>query len=189
MKGQFPHGTARWAWVLALTAAIVQAAVAQNAQPGNPTSPRTVGVVREKGSEAALWVNFVPVPRGARVRSIAGQGTLELGRMSYLSGATEDGVTIQRHGRTFTVSTRFGLQVGDSTMHGTAKLVAVLTQLNPAIRVAVDGVRLSSAPEVIQMAIPYGVVTEHSLQMEIPTSMPDVAAQVANAIAFQVIAN
>lgn len=186
MKAQLPHGTPRWAWLLALAAALLPAAVAQNAQPGEPTARNAV---RDKASDAALWVNFVPVPKGARVRSIAGQGTLELGRMSYLSGATEDGVTIHRHGRTFTVSTRFGLQVGDPAAHGTAKLVAVLTQINPGIRVTLDGVNLSSVPEVIQMAMKYGVVTEHSLEMEIPTSMPDAAAQVANAIAFQVIAN
>lgn len=189
MKAQFPHVTPRWAWLLVLTAALLPAAAAQNTQPGEAAAPRSVGAVLDKASDAALWVNFVPVPKGARVRSIAGQGTLELGRMSYLSGATEEGVSIRRHGHTFTVSTRFGLQIGDPATHGTAKLVAVLTQINPAIRVTVDGVNLTSAPEVIQMAMKYGVVTEHSLEMEIPTSMPDAAAQVANAIAFQVIAN
>jgi hypothetical protein len=185
VKDRQSRGT-RWAWLLAVTAALLPAAAAQSAQPGEPT-PRTA--VREKPSDSGLWVKFVPVARGARVRSIAGQGTLELGRMSYLSGASEEGVTIHRHVRTFTVSTRFGLMAGEPGMHGTAKLMAVLTALNPAIRVAVDGVNLSTSPEVIQMAMKYGVVSEHQLEIEIPTSMPDAAAQVANAIAFQVIAN
>ena len=176
----------RWAWLLALTVALLPAAAAQNMQPGEPTSRNAV---REKSSDAALWVSFVPVAKGARVRSIAGQGTLELGPMSYLNGSNQEGVNIQRHARTFTVSTRFGLLVGDSSMHGSAKLVAVLTQVEPAIRVVVDGVRLSSSPEVIQMAISYGAVTEHHLEIEIPTSMSGAAAQVANSIAFQVFAN
>lgn len=176
----------RWAWLLAAAAALLPAASAQNAQPGEPT---VRNAVREQASDAALWMNFVPVPKGARVRSIAGQGTLELGRMSYLSGASEEGVTIRRHAHTFTVSTRFGLLVGDPAMHGTAKLVAVLTQLTPAIRVAVDGVNLSTSPEVVGMSMKYGVVSEHQLEIEIPTSMPDAAAQVANSIAFQVFAN
>lgn len=176
----------RWAWLLAVSAALLSAAAAQNTQPGEPTARNAV---RGKASDTALWVNFVPVPKGARVRSIAGQGTLELGQMSYLSGASEEGVTIHRGPRTFTVSTRFGLQVGDSSMHGTAKLVAVLTQIEPAIRVTVDGVNLTSSPEVIQMAIKYGAVNEHRLEMEIPTSMSGAAAQVVNSIAFQVVAN
>lgn len=176
----------RWAWLLAVCAALLSAAAAQNTQPGEPT---VRNAVRDKASDAALWVNFVPVPKGARVRSIAGQGTLELGQMSYLNGASEDGVSIRRGMRTFTVSTRFGLLVGDSSMHGTARMVAVLTHIEPAIRVTVDGVNLTSSPEVVQMAIKYGVVTEHQLEMEIPTSMPEIAAQVVNSIAFQVFAN
>ena len=176
----------RWAWLLAVCAALLSAAAAQNVQPGEPTNRNAV---RASGSDAGLWVNFVPVAKGARVRSIAGQGTLELGQMSYLNGTSEDGVSIHRRARTFTVSTRFGLLVGDGSMHGTAKLVAVLTRIDPAIRVTVDGVSLSSSPEVIQMAIKYGVVTEHQLEMEIPTSMSGAAAQVANSIAFQVFAN
>ena len=176
----------RWAWLLAATAVLLPAAAAQSGQPGDPT---VRNAVREQASDAALWVNFVPVPKGARVRSIAGQGTLELGRMSYLSGASEEGVTIKRHARTFTVSTRFGLLVGEPAMHGTAKLVAVLTQMTPAIRVSMDGVNLSTAPEVIGMALKYGVVSEHQLEIEIPTAMPDAAAQVVNSIAFQVFSN
>ncbi|MGH9523300.1 MAG: hypothetical protein ACRD3E_12305 [Terriglobales bacterium] len=176
----------RWAWLFAISATLLSAAAAQNAQPGDPT---VRNAVRAKGSDASLWVSFVPVPKGARVRSIAGQGTLELGRMSYLNGASEEGVSIHRAARTFTVSTRFGLLVGDPSMHGTAKLVAVLTQIEPAILVTVDGVNLSSSAEVIQMAIKYGVVTEHQLEIEIPTSMSGAAAQVANSIAFQVFAN
>ena len=176
----------RWAWLLAVCAALLSAAAAQNAQPGEPT---VRSAIRDKASDAALWVNFVPVAKGARVRSISGQGALELGPLSYLNGASEEGVSIRRHARTFTVSTRFGLLVGDPSMHGTAKLVAVLTQIDPAIRVAVDGVNLTSSPGVIQMAISYGVVTEHRLEIEIPTTMSGAAAQVANSIAFQVFAN
>jgi hypothetical protein len=175
-----------WTWLLVAIAALLPAVAAKGLQPGEPTLR---SAVRQPASEAALWVNFVSVPKGAPVRSIAGQGTLELGRMSYLSGVSEEGITVRRQARTFTISTRFGLLVGDRTMHGSAKLVAVLTHLNPAIRVAVDGVNLSSSPAVVQMAIKYGAVSEHQLEIEIPTSMPETAAQVANSIAFQVFAN
>lgn len=180
MKGRLR----RWL-VMAVLAGLLPAAAAQNNQPAE-TAKR---VVREKASEAALWVNFVPVPKGAPVRSIAGQGTLDLGRISYTAGSTQTGVTITRGPRTFTVLTRFGLQVGTPDNVGTAKLLGVLNGINPAIRVTVDGVRLSPAPEVIQMALKFGAVSEHRLEIEVPLTMYEAAAQVVNAISFQVIAN
>ena len=177
----------RWgggSWlVVVVLAGLLPAAAATN-KPAAQVVKRS-----DPASDAALWVNFVPVPKGAPVRTIAGQGTLDLGSISYAAGSSQDGVTVTRRPRTFTISTRFGLQVGTPNGAGTAKLLGVLAGINPAIRVAVDGVRLSPAPQVIQMALKFGAVTEHSLEIEIPISMPEAAAQVVNAISFQVIAN
>lgn len=185
MKVRFHHGTG---WVRLLAAATVLVAV--GAAQTSPSDSAAGGkVLRNKSAEPALWLNFVPCPKGAPVRSIAGQGTLDLGRVSYQTGSTEQGVQIKRGKQTFTVSTRFGLQVGTPDAQGTAKLVGVLTQIHPGVRVAVDGVELSTVPEVIQMAVRFGLVTEHRLEIEIPTSMPDATAQVANAISFVVIAD
>jgi hypothetical protein len=166
--------------------ALVAVAAAQTSQPSDAAAGK---VIRNKTADTSLWMTFVPFPKGAPVRSIAGQGTLDLGRVSYLTGSTEEGVQVTRGKQTFTVSTRFGLQVGAPGTQGTAKLIGVLAQVNPAIRVMIDGVNLSSAPQVIQMAVRFGVVSEHRLEIEIPVSMPDAAAQVANAISFVVIAN
>lgn len=171
--------------LLAVVAGLLPAAAAQNVQPAQAAR----NAIREKTSDAALCVNFVPIPKGAPVRSIAGQGTLDLGRVSYLSGSTQEGVTVTRGKRTFMVSTRFGLQVGSPGNDGTAKLLGVLSGINPAIRVAIDGVNLSPAPEIISMALKFGAVTEHRLEIEIPVSLPEAAAQVLDAISFQVIAN
>ena len=179
------HGT-RWVLLLTVVTALVAVAAAQTAQPGESAAGK---VIRNKPADAALWLTFVPFPKGAPVRSIAGQGTLDLGRVSYLAGSTEEGVQIKRGKQTFTVSTRFGLQVGAPTAQGTAKLLGLVSQANPAIRVAIDGIDLSMAPQVIQMAVRFGVVTEHRLEIEIPVSMPDAAAQVANLISFVVIAD
>lgn len=177
----------RGAGVVLAAMAVLWPAVA-TAQSTNPTPPARIAI-REKSPDAPLWVTFVSVPKGAPVRSIAGQGTLELGRITYLSGSTQDGVTVTQGKRTFTISTRFGLRVGVAENPGSAKLFGFLTQVNPAIRVAIDGVDLSPAPQVIEVAMKFGMVSEHRLDIEVPISMPEAAAQVLNAIAFQVIAN
>lgn len=185
MKGWLHHGK-RWVQPLTVATVLLAVASAQTAQPSEAAAGK---VIRTKSAEAALWLTFVPRPKGAPVRSLAGQGTLDLGRLSYLTGSTEEGVQVRRGKQTFTVATQFGLQVGPDNMQGTAKLVGVLAQINPAIRVSIDGVSLSTAPQVIQVAVRFGVVTEHRLEIEIPVSMPDATAQVANAISFVVIAN
>ncbi|HEU5451159.1 MAG TPA: hypothetical protein VFU76_04205 [Terriglobales bacterium] len=178
------HGRIRSWLVVAVLAGLLPAAAQTTPPAGKAKQP-----IRGKASAAALWVNFVPVPKGAPVRSIAGQGTLDLGRISYTAGSTQDGVTITQGPRTFTVRTRFGLQVGSPDNVGTAKLLGVLNGINPAIRVTVDGVRLTPSPEVIQMALKFGAVSEHRLEIEVPVTMYEAAAQVVNAISFQVIAN
>jgi len=180
----FHHGK-RWIGPLVVATALLAVASAQTVRP----SEAPAGKVVRKSGDTALWLTFVPFPKGAPVRSIAGQGTLDLGRVSYLTGSSEEGVQVTRRKQTFTVSTRFGLQVGAPNLQGTAKLVGLLSQAHPAIRVAVDGVELSTAPQIIQMAVRFGVVTEHRLEIEIPVSMPDAAAQVANAISFVVVAD
>ena len=89
---------------------------------GKKPVPRAA--VRTEEPEPTIWVNFVPVPRGAPVRMAGGgQGTLDLGRVSYLGGATNEGVTVVRRGKSFVVSTIFGLRVGSETSSGTAKLI------------------------------------------------------------------
>lgn len=185
MNGWFHHGK-RWVRPLAVATVLLAVASAQTIQPSEAPAGK---VIRNKSGDTALWLTFVPFPKGAPVRSIAGQGTLDLGRVSYLAGSSEEGVQVTRGRQTFTVSTRFGLQVGAPSMQGTAKLVGVLSQARPGIRVVVDGIELSTAPQVIQMAVRFGVVREHRLEIEIPVSMPDAAAQVANAISFVVIAD
>jgi hypothetical protein len=185
MHAWFNHGK-RWVLLLTVVTALLTVVSAQTAQPGDSAAGK---VIRNKPTDAALWLTFVPFPKGAPVRSIAGQGTLDLGSVSYLTGSTQEGVQVKRGKQTFTVSTRFGLQVGAPNSQGTAKLLGVLSQANPAIRVAIDGIDLSVAPQVIQMAVRFGVVTEHQLDIEIPVSMPEAAAQVANSISFLVIAD
>lgn len=160
------------------------------ATPATGEKPAPRAVVRTKEPEPTIWVNFVPVAKGAPVSTAGGgQGTLDLGRVSFFGGATNDGVTVIRRGKSFVVSTVFGLRVGSESSTGTAKLIGLVTQMSANHRISVDGVRLAVTPQVIQMALKYGVVTEHRLEIEFPVENPEVAAQLIQAVAFQVAAN
>lgn len=159
-------------------------------QAGSSAEKSGTRAVRAKETVPAIWVNFVPIPSGAPVRSAKGDlGTLDLGRISYMGGATTEGVTVTRKKKSFVVSTLFGLRVGSESGTGTAKLVGMVTEVNANNRISVDGVRLTLVPQVIQMAMPCGAVTSHRLEIELPTDAPDIAAQVAQSITFQVVAN
>ena len=178
----------RGAPYLILLLSLVPPLWCQTGTPAEKPGPRAA--VRVKEPATAIWVNFVPIPSGAPVRSLKSDlGTLDLGRVSYRGGAATDGVTITRRKGSFVVSTVFGLRVGSASGTGTAKLVGMVTEVNANNRVSVDGVRLTVVPQVIQMALPCGAVTTHRLEIEVPTDAPAIAAQVAQSIAFQVVAN
>jgi len=157
---------------------------AQAARPGSRTP------LRATGPEHALGVTFVQVPRGAPVRDIgAGQGALDLGPVSYMAGTAREGITVTRRPRSFLISTSFGLRVGNEPSGGTAQLLGLVTHLNAGTRIAVDGISLSLTPQVLQVAIPFGEVSRHRLDVEIPVDAPETVSQTLNAIAFQVISN
>ncbi len=173
---------------LILLLSLVPALWCQTASPAEKSGPRVA--VRAKEPAPAIWVNFVPIPSGAPVRSVAGgQGTLDLGRISYMGGASVEGVTIIRKKNSFVVSTVFGLRMDSEPNTGTAKLIGLVTAVNATNRISIDGVRLTALPQVIQMAMPCGAVTSHRLEIEVPVDAPEMAAQVAQSIAFQVVAN
>jgi hypothetical protein len=135
-------------------------------------------------------VTFVQVPRGAPVRDIgAGQGALDLGPVSYMAGTAREGISVTRRTRSFLISTVFGLRVATEGVGGTAQLLGLVTHLNPGTRISVDGINLSPAPQVLQVAIPFGEVSRHRLEIEIPVDAPETVSQTLNAIAYQVISN
>ena len=159
---------------------------------GSPESgkpgPRPA-VTRSAEPDPALWVAFVPVPKGAPIHDVGGgQGTLDLGPVSYLGGARRDGVTVVRHKQRFVISTWFGLKAGGgSAASGTAKLLAFVSQLSPLQKVSLDGIRLTQVPQIVQVGVRYGAVTQHRLEVEVPVDAPEMVAQSINAISFQVL--
>jgi hypothetical protein len=140
---------------------------------------------REMGS-----ITFLTAPNGSPVHSLGSdQGVLDLGSFSYFPRADVNGAEIQRHKDSFSVSTRFGLRVGPSNNHhaGTATVSAFLLSPNLLRTVWVDGVRLSMTPLIIGRQVFYGSVTEHTLKITVPISMP--AGQVLDSIGVIVTPN
>jgi hypothetical protein len=135
-------------------------------------------------------ISFLTAPNGSPVHSLGSdQGVLDLGSFSYFLRADVNGVEIQRHKETFSVSTRFGLRIGLSNSHraGTATVSAFLLSPNLLRTVWVDGVRLSMTPAIIGRQVSYGAVTEHTLKIAVPISMP--AGQVVDSIGVIVTPN
>jgi hypothetical protein len=135
-------------------------------------------------------ITFLTVPNGSPVHSLrSDQGVLDLGSFSYFPRADVNGAEIQRHQDSFSVSTRFGLRIGLSNSHhaGTATVNAFLLSPNLLRTVWVDGVRLSMTPAIIGRQVSYGAVTEHTLKITVPISMP--AGQVVDSIGVIVTPN
>ncbi len=159
-------------------------------QGGAPGEKSGLRAVRAKEAGPEIWVEFVAIPNGAPIRQMAGGvGMLDLGPLSCLGGASTEGVTVVRRSKSCVVSTRFGLRVGAVAASGTAKLIALVTQVNANTRVAVDGMRLTILPQVVQMAASFGAVETHRLEIEVPIDAPEELAQVAQSVVFQVVAN
>ncbi len=160
------------------------------AQASRALQPGPRAAVRAKEPEPAIWVNFVPLAGGVTVRSLTGQvGTLDLGQISYMAGASTAGVKVIRKKNSFVVSTLIGLRVGPESPSATARLMGTVTEVSAVNRISVDGVRLTVSPQIIQMAVPLGPVTSHRLEIEVPIDEPEAVAQVARSVAFQVVAN
>ena len=128
-------------------------------------------------------IAFLTAPGGSPVHSLGSdQSALNLGSFSYVTPPDVAHEEIQRQKDSFAVSTKFGLRIGVSSAHlaGTATVSAYLLNANPLETVWVDGVRLSMTPGIIGRHVSYGVITEHVLKIQIPSSMP--AGQILDSI-------
>jgi len=138
----------------------------------------------------SLSVTFSGAPDGARLSGgTAGQGTLDLGAASY-GGAFSPNVNVQKLRGSFVVSTKFGLTIQQSSQQlSTATVMAALAVPEPAFILRLDGLTLGTTPQVVQGQARLGVMTQHRLEIEVPSSVTEKNSQLHNAILFQVIAN
>ena len=72
---------------------------------------------------------------------------------------------------------------------GSARLSAFLFHLDPRCQVSIDGVKLGTLSRVIATGVRYGAITAHRLEIEIPSSVPEVQGNIANNIGFVAVSN
>jgi hypothetical protein len=151
------------------------------AQPvGAPRSTPTVAA-----APAAPTISILTAAAGAMVLSQgAGNASLDLGRVSYFTGTSAPGESIQKNSRSFVVSTRFGLKVDCPGSLASTKVNVSMSRLDAAVShaIAIDGTTLGLAAQSMVQSMPCGSAGEHRLDVEVPVSTP--AGSIGSTVAF-----
>lgn len=149
------------------------------------TSKTVLTMQSESGG--GLSVSFVSLSDGA---SLAGQGGLDLGNVSYATHSQGANVQVRAATDRLVVSTKLGIAVQDPTGHfSRATLLASLAYPDALHVLWLDGVRLETTPQVVQGQVPVNKTTAHRLEIDVPTSLSEKDAAVHNSIIFQVVPN
>ncbi len=161
---------------------------AQSKGSGKRTS---TAVSMRSETQGSISVSFVSAPDGAALAGgNSGQRNLDLGTVSHAAGARTANVQIQRFSGRFVVSTKFGLSIQDGSQHSTtATVLAALATPDTAFTYRLDGITLATAPQLLQGQARIGPVIEHTLEIDVSTSLTEKNSQLNNAIIFQVIPN
>jgi hypothetical protein len=152
--------------------------------------PSTALKMQTQGA-GSISVVLAALPGGGPlVSELAGKGALDLGQAAYGAGSHLPNVEVRTLRDRMVVSTRFGLAVRDPSGHfASASVLASLAYSDSSRVLRLDGVRLSTVPQLIQAQARLGVTSSHRLEIEVPTLLTEKDAQMRNAILFQVIPN
>lgn len=161
-------------WAISLLVAIFTpvSGGAQALHPSTSLLP-SFTAARAGNAEAAL-VRIVSLPGSTTViGGENGNGVMDLGRVSYFSSGFAREPT-KKDKTSSTVTARFGIELvaPAGATAGTAMLSAYLAEPSKSCIYLVDGVRLTTAPQMISARVRYGVVSAHHLEIQVPTSAP-----------------
>lgn len=137
-------------------------------------APVFLGALHEAGGEGQVTIRLVSVPGGVAVTGGgSGNGALNLGTVSYFSSAHSHRAS-KTTGNSITRTSEFGieLEARAPAATGAAMISARLANPSPNCRYGIDGIRLTTAPQVISPRTRYGVITEHRLDIEVPQTAP-----------------
>jgi hypothetical protein len=141
--------------------------------------------------QGSLAVAFIASPDGATLSGMApGRGALNLGTVSYASGARMSNVQMRHLDGRFVVATRFGMSIQDTAQRlSSATVLASMALPEPYFTLRLDGMKLGTTPQVIQGRVRVGETLQHRLEIEVPTSLTEKNSQLQNAIIFQIVPN
>jgi hypothetical protein len=158
-----------WMLLLASRAAFGQAA----------GTPRTI-----TPTAAAPTITILGVPTGAMLQSQGtGNASINLGPVSYFKGTSVPGEARRKNQGSFVISTRFALRVdcpGNSSSQ--VNLAASRLDASASHSIAIDGIALGPAAQMLAPSMPCGSSGEHRLDVEIPVSTP--AGPIGSTLAF-----
>ncbi len=119
----------------------------------------------------SIAVAVVQLPDGATIAGAAGTAIAELGTVSSNVRATNSGIRIVRRSTSYVVVTMIGLRATSSSASGPVALQAYLPTPIPGVSVRLDGVTLSSFPQLFAAHVPLNIASRHRLELEIPNGM------------------
>ena len=159
--------------------------LAQNKVPAKPIAKAVVNMAAQ--SAGGLSLTIVNPSDGGRT---AGGGVLDLGSVSYGSAARRSNVAVRSSAGQMVVSTRVGLSLVDPAGHiGTATLLACLALPETLYVLRMDGVQLTTTPQIVQSRVPVGKISSHQLEIEVPSWVTEKNPGLHNSIIFQVVPN
>jgi hypothetical protein len=123
---------------------------------------------------AAPTITILSAPTGAMLQSQgAGNTTINLGPVSYFRGTSVPGETSHKNPGSFVISTRFAIKV-DCPGNSSSQVDLAVSRLaaSASHSIAIDGIALGPAPQMLAPSMPCGSGGEHRLDLEIPVSTP-----------------
>jgi hypothetical protein len=147
-------------------------------------SGQPIGVPKA-GAISAPAITILTAVSGALVLNQGpGNASVNLGGISYFKGAAASGETSQRISKSFVITTRFALRVDCQGIPASVQVKVVMSRTDGAAShlMAIDGVRLGTAPQTLEQSMSCGSSSEHRLDVEVPTSTP--AGSIGSTVAF-----
>ena len=131
-------------------------------------------------------ITILTAPTGALIQNLGtGSSALNLGPISYFRGASVTGASSQKVPNSFVITTRFALRVDcpGSPASSQVNLFVSRVDSGASYAMAIDGIKLGTAPQTLEVSMPCGSAGEHRLDLEVPTSTP--SGSIGSTVAFK----
>jgi hypothetical protein len=135
---------------------------------------------------AAPTITVLSAPTGGLVRSEGpGNASLDLGKVSYYRGASTPGESSKKTSTSLVISTRFALKVDcpRSALSSRVNVTMLRTDAAATHAMAIDGIKLGTAPRPLTESMSCGSSSEHRLDVEVPVTTP--AGPIESNVAFE----
>jgi hypothetical protein len=130
-------------------------------------------------------ITILTAASGAMIMN-QGQGSsaLNLGQVSYFRGTAASGESSQRVSDSLIITTRFALRVDCPGSPASAQVNVAVKRMDALAShaMAIDGIRLGTAAQILEQSVPCGSAAEHRLDVVVPKSTP--SGSIGSTVAF-----